>query len=47
VAIRLFSLLLKCPFVELFQAKRADEVLRMELTKHGSDTTSRDGLFTT
>jgi len=34
MAVRLVVLLLECTLVQLFQTKRAHEVLRMEFTEH-------------
>ena len=37
MAIWFLSLLLEGPLVQLFEAERADEMFRVEFTKHGSD----------
>lgn len=43
MAIRFLSLLLESSLVELFQAERADKMLRMEFAKHGRDAPARNG----
>jgi len=46
MAVRLLVLFFERPLVELFQAKSAHEMLRMELLEHGRDATARDRLVT-
>lgn len=41
MAVRLIVLLLERALVQLLQAERADEVLRMELAEHGRDAPAR------
>lgn len=45
MAVRLVILFLESSLVELLQAERADKVLWMELPKHRSDASARDGLM--
>jgi len=42
MTVGLVVLLLESPFVELLEAKRANEVLRMELPEHGRDAPPSD-----
>lgn len=46
VTIRLVVLFLECSFVELLQAEGTNEMFRVELLAHGSDTPAGDGLLT-
>jgi len=44
MAVRFLVLFFKSSLVELFQAKGAHEMLRVELLEHGCDATARDRL---
>ena len=43
MTVGLIVLFFERALVELFQAERTHEVLRMVLAEHGSDTPARDG----
>ena len=46
MAVRFLSFLLESAFVKLFQAKWAYEMLRVEFSKHGGDTSTGNGFGT-